>query len=155
MSEVIFMKYGQRILKKAKEEMSKGLTDAQLSKALGIGKSTINEWKHKYPDFANVLRVARDNAILNVENALYNRAVGMKVGEIQTVSQKEGKSKSVKEVKEIQKELPPDVAACSLFLRNKAPDEWRDRREDLIAMVSKEDLKKSAEEINRIINSLG
>jgi hypothetical protein len=146
------MKYGQRILAQAKKEIEKGLNDIQLCQALGIGSSTLYEWKQEHPEFSEVLSHARDKANTAVVNALYNRATGIKVKERHSHIRKDGK-KTIKEVREIEKEIPPDTEAMKFFLKNRAPEDWRDRLENLIAMVNKEDIEKSAAEINKILEN--
>lgn len=146
------MKYGKRILEKAKKALKKGLNDSELALAIGVRKSTISEWKQKHPEFANLCTLIRDRSVENVVNALYQRSMGMDTQETHTVIKKDKTGKKIQEVKKVKKHLAPDVQAISLYLRNKDPENWRDRREDLIAMVSKEDLRKSSEEIDRLLS---
>ena len=143
-------KYNKTLLKKVKGFALKGLSDLQIAHNLGIAASTLYEWKNKHPDFSEAMAMSKEIADLQVENALYKRAIGLSVIETQEISRGKGK----KETKKIIKELPPDFPSMSLWLRNRKSDIWSDKREDLITIVSKEDLKKSAIEINKIIGNL-
>ncbi len=54
-----------------------GLTDAQISKNMGISRSTLNEWKKKYPDISDTLKRSKEVVDQEVENSLLKRALGM------------------------------------------------------------------------------
>ncbi|WP_076799887.1 helix-turn-helix domain-containing protein [Latilactobacillus curvatus] len=54
-----------------------GLTDAQISKNMGISRSTLNEWKKKYPDISDTLKRSKEVVDREVENSLLKRALGM------------------------------------------------------------------------------
>ena len=147
------MKYGQRILAKAKKEAERGLSDIQLCQALGIGITTIYTWKQKYEEFREVLIAAKEVADQHIVNATYKASQWTEIIEEHKLIRDDG-IKKVQEIKTIKKTIPPNPALAIFWLKNRQPDTWRDRREDVIALVSKDDLKKSAEEINAIINNL-
>lgn len=58
---------------------AKGLTDAQIAKNMHISRSTLSEWKKKYSDISDTLKKNKDQADDEVENALYQKAIGMTV----------------------------------------------------------------------------
>ena len=66
-----------------------GLTDEQIFKNLGISKDTFYKYKDKYTDFSDALKKGKEVADIEVENALFKRAIGYKYKEV------------IKEVKEI------------------------------------------------------
>lgn len=98
-----------------------GDTDENIAKRIGVGRRAIYEWKQKYPEFASALRKSRMAVDIEVENALYNRALGTTITE--TVTDEEGKTKT------FTKQLPPDVTAQIFWLKNRKPKDWRDKRD--------------------------
>lgn len=59
-----------------------GLTDEQIAHNMGISRSTLNEWKKKYPDISDTLKRGKEIVDIQVENALLRRALGYKYKEI-------------------------------------------------------------------------
>lgn len=70
-------------LNKLRKWAKKGLTDEQIASNAGISRSTLNEWKRKYPDIADALKSGKEIADEAVENALYQKAIGMEVTDTQ------------------------------------------------------------------------
>ncbi|MCM1245993.1 MAG: DNA-packaging protein [Roseburia sp.] len=58
-----------------------GLTDEQIAEKIGISRSTLNEWKKKYPDISDTLKRGKDVVDRQVENALLRRALGYRYNE--------------------------------------------------------------------------
>lgn len=111
-----------------------GLTDEQIAHNIGIRTSTLYEWKKKYVEFAEALKKSKEVADLEVENALYKRATGYTVIETKVIeSDKDGKKTET-----ITKHIPPDTTAQIFWLKNRKPNEWRDKRivEDKIELES-------------------
>lgn len=87
-----------------------GLSDAQIARNIGIGRTTFYKWKNEHVEFANALILSKEVADREIENALYKAA-------------KKG-----------------NITAQIFWLKNRKPDEWRDKREpdlssDLLAKV--------------------
>lgn len=53
-----------------------GLTDEQVAHNMGISRSTLNEWKKKFPDISDTLKKGKEVVDYQVENALLKRALG-------------------------------------------------------------------------------
>ena len=64
-----------------------GLSDEQIAKNVGVSRSTLNEWKKKYPDISDTLKKEKEVADFEVENALFRRATGYEHEEITYVAQ--------------------------------------------------------------------
>lgn len=142
-----------------------GLSDQQIAKNMGISRSTLNEWKKKYPDIADALKKGKEVSDYEVENALYKRATGYtekvtKVFKCKVVEYDEcGKKKKEEEVlKEGVEEVhfPPDTGAAIFWLTNRKPDDWKNRRdgkdddgdgEEGVAMLSPVDMKVLVKEV--------
>lgn len=52
-----------------------GLTDDQIAKNIGISRSTLNDWKKKYPDISDSLKKGKEVVDYEVENALLKNAL--------------------------------------------------------------------------------
>lgn len=64
-----------------------GLSDEQIAKNVGVSRSTLNEWKKKYPDISDTLKKEKEVADFEVENALFRRATGYEHEEVTYVAQ--------------------------------------------------------------------
>ena len=53
-----------------------GLIQKQIAKNMGIGLSTLKEWRAKFPELEKTLEQGKDSADREVENALYKSAIG-------------------------------------------------------------------------------
>lgn len=107
-----------------------GLADEQIAKNMGISRSTLNEWKKKYPDISDTLKRGKEVVDIEVENSLLKRAMGCTVTEeIQELipNSKTGKPE-LTTIKKVIKEIPPDTTAQIFWLKNRRPDLWRDKQ---------------------------
>ena len=95
-----------------------GLTDEQVAKNLGIAYSTFREYKNKYSALSTSLKKGKEVADYEVENALFNRAIGYYYDEV-----KKGPTGTITTTKHV----PGDVGAMAFWLKNRRPDKWRDR----------------------------
>lgn len=113
-----------------------GLTEQQIAENMGIAYSTLREWKKSYPAISAALKKNKEVADRNVENALYNKAVGFTatdrvVSTRKTVEYENGKRvREISEpcVVEVEKYFPPDTTAEIFWLKNRKPDKWRDKQ---------------------------
>ena len=76
-----------------------GLTNEQIAHNIGISRETLNVWTKKYSDISDALKKSKDVVDRQVENALFKKAC-------------EG-----------------DTTAMIFWLKNRRPDDWRDKRE--------------------------
>lgn len=87
----------------------------------GIKDHTWASYKIKYPNFKKALDKWKDTANEHVEKALYERAKGFEHKE-EKVFCYQGEITTHETIKQ----YPPDVAAISLWLRNKDPEHWKE-----------------------------
>lgn len=107
-----------------------GLTDEQIAKNMGISRSTLNEWKKKFPDISDTLKRGKEVVDVEVENALLKRALGYSTTEVtreRALNPETGKVELVV-TKAVTKEVPPDTTAQIFWLKNRRPDLWRDKQ---------------------------
>ena len=76
-------------------------------------------------EFARISTRTKDIVDREVENALYKRALGY---EYEEVTEEYEMGFLVKK-KVVTKRQPPDVAAQIFWLKNKRPNDWKDKRE--------------------------
>ena len=113
----------------------KGLTDEQISKNMGIAYSTLREWKKKYSALKAALKKGKEVVDYEVESALYKRAIGYEVEEEKIYIQEiEGRTTKRKEI--VKKHIPGDTTAQIFWLKNRRPEEWRDRRDSTVDLTS-------------------
>lgn len=101
-----------------------GLTDEQIAHNMGCSRSTLADWRVKYPDISDALKRGKDVIDFEVENALLKRALGYSYDEIMIEDSDDGHKHRV-----TKKFIPPDVTAQIYWLKNRKPDRWRDKPE--------------------------
>ena len=107
-----------------------GLTDKQISKELGIAVATIHAWKKKYPEFSDSLKEPKDFVDSLVEDCLLKRAIGYEYEEVKMIAKKDedGESKTVR-IEKTRKTVLPDTTAQIFWLKNRKPEQWREKIE--------------------------
>lgn len=128
-----------------------GLTKEQIAHNIGIHIGTLCEWQKRFPEFHEALKRGSEPVDILVENALLKRALGYEYEEttteiIQTpYTDKNGnqQTKEQKHIRKVVKTVMPDTTAQIFWLKNRRPDKWRDRQEQIVATF--EDLTPLAE----------
>lgn len=110
-----------------------GLTDEQIADKIGVSRSTLYEWKKKYSDISDTLKRGKAVVDYQVENALLKRALGFKYKEVVKGLKKNSETGETEltVVREVIKEALPDTTAQIFWLKNRCPDKWRDKTEDI------------------------
>lgn len=102
----------------------KGFTDADVAEVFGVTEQTVNNWKKKFPQFFESLKKGKEIADQKVVQSLYQRALGYSHPDVHINSYEGDITKT-----DIIKHYPPDTAACFIWLKNRDPKNWRDRKE--------------------------
>lgn len=102
-----------------------GLTDEQIAVNMGINVATLYAWKNKYNEISEALKRGKEVVDRQVENALLKRALGY---EYEEISEKYELG-ILTERKVTKKQVVPDTTAQIFWLKNRKPDEWRDKRD--------------------------
>lgn len=107
-----------------------GLTDEQIASNMGIGYSTLQTWKSKYQDIRDTLKRGKEVIDRQVENALLKRALGYRYKETtrELITDKDTGLSELLVTKVVEKEVVPDTTAQIFWLKNRKPEEWRDKR---------------------------
>ena len=114
------------------------MTDEQIAQNIGISRSTLSLWKEKYSDISDTLKRGKDIVDREVENALYQKAMGItktirKPIKVKQVDYKDGKRLRETETVIMAEEeifVPPDTVAQIFWLKNRKPDKWKDSPKD-------------------------
>lgn len=99
-------------------------TDAELASFFSVTLSTLNLWKLRHPEFSDSLKMGKAPANARVEKSLYDRAMGYSQMEtdIRVIGGKIVKT-------EVMKHYPPDPTCLIFYLKNRLPDQYRDKQE--------------------------
>lgn len=108
----------------AKRLCESGATDQELADVLRIHRATLYRWLGEYPRFRDAVRLGKEPADDRVERSLFHRAVGY-THEALKIMQEKGTPVVVRYMEHV----PPDPGAAFNWLKNRRPDQWRDRRE--------------------------
>lgn len=101
-----------------------GATDIEVCQATGITEPTLHKWKKDNPELIKSIKESKAIPDNNVKQSLYRRACGY--SHIETkVFVIDGKIVE----HNVTKHYPPDTAAAFIWLKNRCPQEWRDRIE--------------------------
>lgn len=106
-----------------------GATDKELADHFDVGKATITRWRLAHPEFANVLKIGKAVADDRVERTLYERAVGYSLTVTETFKLKAADGSEQIIEREVEKFIPPDPECARWWLKNRRPDQWRDKVE--------------------------
>jgi hypothetical protein len=126
--------YDKKFVAQAKKLTELGATDRELAEFFGVEARTIHRWKIEHEDFCHSVKAGKIAADERVVKSLYNRAVGYSFDseKIMTLTERDGDSSSshIERVPTVE-HVPPDVTACIFWLKNRRPQEWRDRVEQV------------------------
>lgn len=116
----------------------RGLSDEEIAVNFGIAYSTFKKYKSKYPELSAALGAGAREAVLYVENALFEKSVGfertlkkpIKVKEV-IYNERGQRQKEIERIEYGEEEvfIPPETNAMKFFLLNRAPDKWCEHRE--------------------------
>ena len=101
-----------------------GLTDIQMAEELHISVRTFNNWEVRHSEFVQSVKKGKEQIDVLVQGSLLQRALGYEYEEIH----KEKVDGRMTVMKKIKKHVHPEVVAQIFWLKNRCPDEWRDRK---------------------------
>lgn len=121
-----------------------GLVEKQICYNMGIGVTSLNEWKKRFPEIAEALKKGKEDIDIEVENSLLKRARGFEYTEKITEIHEMPDGSKRRHIKEITKYALPDTTAQIFWLKNRKPDYWRAKP-----------VKENTEESDRLAKKLG
>lgn len=116
-------KYKKEFDVQAAKLCKKGFIDTEIADFFDVTEKTLNNWKHSHPSFLQSLKESKRFSDDAVEMALYDRAIGYEYDEVKEERSEQGMKKTVT-TKRIQ-----DNTAAIFWLKNRRPEQWRDRVE--------------------------
>lgn len=111
-------------IEQAKEQCIAGATDQELADFFEVSVRTLYRWKNSNPEFCQALNAGKAPADDRVERSLFERACGYERDEVD-VRVVNGEIVQTP----IRKFYPPDTTAMIFWLKNRKPDQWRDKTE--------------------------
>ena len=104
-----------------------GVTDAMMAEIFEVSESTLNLWKKKHPNFSESIKRGKMLADMEVAASLHGRAIGCSIPDDKVFFYPGSKTKKKYIVVQGRKYFPADVAACFIWLKNRAG--WKDKQE--------------------------
>lgn len=109
-----------------------GATDKEIANFFNVEEKTINNWKEKESEFLQSIKDGKEKADADVASSLFKRALGYEYEEVK----EETRGDKVVSKTITKKQIPPDVAAINIWLKNRRgkikDDEgqrWADKQE--------------------------
>lgn len=116
--------YEAKFCEQARKLVALGATEKQTADFFGVALSTFYRWRIEHEDFAKAVAYGRRERDNQVERSLFERAVGYSHAEEKVFCQ-QGEIFT----HTVTKHYPPDTGAMIFWLKNRRPEEWKDRRE--------------------------
>lgn len=130
-----------------------GLIDDQIAKNIGIARATLYNWRQKHPQIEEALKRGKEVVDIEVENALLKNALGFEYEEETTeMVIVNGEAKKLKKI--TKKYKSPDTTAQIIWLKNRRPDKWRDRREITADVTEQVNVDESSKEFLKYLKGL-
>lgn len=102
-----------------------GLTLSQIAEKIGVTCRTLTGWTLKYPKIKEKIYSSRQVIDAKVEEAILKKALGFEATEVRHVKKANGDE----EITAVTKLVPPDISACSMWLKNSCPEKWSDQKD--------------------------
>ena len=103
-----------------------GATDQELADMLNVSVRTIYNWRATKLDLVDAMASGKNVADARVERSLYQRAIGYEQEEVK-IFMPAGAESPV--YAPFRAKVAPDTTAAIFWLKNRRPDEWRDKTE--------------------------
>lgn len=131
---------------KIEKWLNNGAAEHQVAEALGISYASFNNYKRDYPELRELCEKPRVGVILDLRSALIQKALGMKIEKKKIYSKKDEDGNEIKYTEVSIDELPPDVAAINLALKNYDKKNWANDPQALALKREELELKKELSE---------
>lgn len=117
-------KYKPEYAEQARKLCDLGATDRKLCDFFDVSESTLNLWKLNHPEFSESLKLGKGIPDENVKRSLYDRAMGYTCLEskLNVVN-----GELIETI--VEKHYPPDPTSAIFWLKNRLPNEFRDKVE--------------------------
>jgi hypothetical protein len=116
--------YRDEFAEQARKLCELGATDIELADFFEVDTRTIYRWRNSHDDFCQAVKAGKGACDDRVERAFYNRAVGYTF-ESEKIFQAGGEIIRAPTLEHV----APDAGAALNWLKNRRPDQWRDKVE--------------------------
>lgn len=118
--------YKDEFARSAEKLTALGATDIELADFFEVNVRTIYRWKHDHDEFCHALNKGKDKADERVINSLYQKAVGYEQEAVK-IFMPGGATEPV--YAPYREKIAPDTTAAIFWLKNRKPEQWRDKQE--------------------------
>lgn len=115
-------KFKPEFVEQARKLAQLGATDREIADFFEVCEATLNRWKADFPELCASLKSGKTEADDRVERSLYHRALGYKHDAVK-IFNSNGVALEVPYVEH----FPPDTTAAIFWLKNRRPEQWRDK----------------------------
>jgi hypothetical protein len=127
-------KYRPEFAERATDLCLLGATNDELAKVFGVDTRTISDWLVTRPEFSHAIKQGRELADMKVARALYLKATGQWTQPAVKIATKieilpDGREIKSDHIVPYVEHFPPDTAAAFIWLKNRQPHRWRDKKE--------------------------
>jgi hypothetical protein len=119
-------KFKPEFTKQARKLTALGATVEDLADFFDVSLRTIDYWATRNAEFLQALKPGRDEADDRVERSLYRRATGYTY-ETEKIFMPAGADEPVRV--QTLTHVPPDTTAMIFWLKNRRPNDWREKRD--------------------------
>jgi len=120
-------KYDPALCPRAYKLALLGMTDVEIAEQFAIHPDTLSAWKREHPAFFEAIESGKGPADALVAASLFNRATGQVKVPAVKIFMPPGATEPV--YAPYVEHFPPDPQAGRLWLMNRQPGKWRERRE--------------------------
>ncbi len=117
-------KFKDEYIAQAQKLCKLGATDVEVADFLDVDVRTVYRWKNESDEFCHALKLGKVEADDRVERSLYAKATGYEHDDID-IRVVDGTIVQTP----IRKYFAPDTTAAIFWLKNRKPEQWRDRQE--------------------------
>ena len=102
-----------------------GLSEDQIAHNMGIRRSTLSEWKNRFPDILDAIKKSKEVADFEVENALFKSATGFYYEETVPVTKRVNGVGEEIHIQTVKRYYKPNTTAQAIWLNNRQPKRYR------------------------------
>lgn len=137
--EELYARFGQKPTKFRREYIDQarvlceeGMTDKELAKFFGVNKSTLYDWQFIVPEFAAAMKLGKESANDRMERRAYEVAMGYSTTITETIKVRLPNGGEALQTIEKEVVIPPNPDMLRWMLKNRRPDQWRDKTEQVM-----------------------
>ncbi len=119
-----------------------GMAVRDICSRLNISVDSWYRYCNQHEALSELVKLSRNMVNSEVENSLVKLCLGYEYEEIKTVIEEDKDGKKRTRIEKTKKQQPPSAHAISFWLRNRAPNEWSDRRELVVENRNEDERKK-------------